>query len=622
MISGTDLLEALPVAVYTTDAEGRIIFYNEAAAQLWGHRPELGSQWCGSWRLYRPDGRRLPHDECPMAVTLKEGRPVRGVEAVAERPDGRRVPFIPYPTPLRDPSGRVIGAINLLIDVTEHKHTELELERLAAIVSSSDDAIISKTLEGRIISWNAGATRIFGYEPDEMVGQPITRIIPAELHEEEEQILAKLRRGERIDHYDTVRVAKDGRRIDISLTISPLRDRTGNVVGASKVARDVTERKRSEELQRLLFDELNHRVKNTLAIIQAIASQSLRRAASPDDFVASFTGRVQALARAHDLLIQGKMKGADVLELVHEQVVLGAFEGGRVSCSGPHLMLDARAAVQLALVLHELATNARKYGALSAPTGQLSISWKMELRAGRELLLEWKESGVPEVSAPTSRGFGTTLIERSLEANGGEAAIQYSADGLVCKIRLPLPDDCQQRAGIHATAVKHENQPRSAQKEVPPDLRGKRILLVEDEPLVAMDIESQLTSAGCEVVGPAGTVVSAKRLIAETPFDAALIDVNLAGEAVDELAAALAKKRIPFAFATGYGREGLPRGFREAAVLTKPFNSDQLRRVIQTLVGQESRPSTVVPIRTKTGRLGLVHQGASETERACSPPRD
>src|ERR1700747_947856 len=171
---GTELLEALPVAVYTTDAEGRITFYNEAAAELWGHRPQLGSdQWCGSWRLYWPDGRPLPHDECPMAVTLKEGRPVRGVEAVAERPDGTRVNFLPYPTPLRDASGRLTGGINLLMDLTERHANEARASLLAAIVAPSDDAIVSKTLEGRVTSWNAAATRLFGYAPEEMIGQPI-----------------------------------------------------------------------------------------------------------------------------------------------------------------------------------------------------------------------------------------------------------------------------------------------------------------------------------------------------------------------------------------------------------------------------------------------------------------
>ena len=307
MIASMDLLEALPVALYTTDAEGCITFYNQAAAELWGHRPPLGSLWCGSWRIYTPDGRPLPHDQCPMAVTLKEGYPVRGVEAVVERPDGTRVPFRPYPTPLKDESGRIIGALNVLIDLTDQKADQA---RLAAIVTSSDDAIISKTLDGNITSWNTGATRIFGYEPGEMIGQNILRIIPPELHHEEKQILAKLRRGERIDHYETERVSKDGRRINVSLTVSPLRDTSGILIGASKVARDITGRKQAEKLQQLLIDELNHRVKNTLATVQAIARQSLVHAKSPADFASSFSGRVQALAKAHSLLTQTKMAGA------------------------------------------------------------------------------------------------------------------------------------------------------------------------------------------------------------------------------------------------------------------------------------------------------------------------
>src|SRR5690606_21157774 len=148
------------------------------------------------------------------------------------------------------------------------------------------------------------------YTAEEMIGQPITRIIPPELHGEEADILEALKRRERIRHFETVRMTKDGRRIDMSLTVSPMLDRAGNVVGASKIGRDVTERKRNEQLKRLLLDELNHRVKNTLATVQAIAGQSLSLASNPKEFVSSFNGRIQALARAHDLLVEGDMKGA------------------------------------------------------------------------------------------------------------------------------------------------------------------------------------------------------------------------------------------------------------------------------------------------------------------------
>jgi PAS domain S-box-containing protein len=597
-MSSHELLAALPVAVYTTDADGRITFYNDAAADLWGHRPELGSdRWCGSWRLFWPDGRPLPHDECPMAVTLKEGRPVRGVEAIAERPDGTRVRFLPFPTPLRDASGKLTGAINLLLDISDREQAEMESARLAAIVASSDDAIVSKTLDGRISTWNAGATRIFGYDADEMIGQPITRIIPPELHDEEKRILALLRRGEHVDHYETVRVAKDGRRIDISLTVSPLRDKFGRIVGASKVGRDVTERKQSEKLQRLLVEELNHRVKNTLATVQAVASQSFRRANSIGDFVSSFGGRVQALARAHDVLTRTTLQSAKVGELVREQVVFGGVDESRVSCTGPELALDARTSVHVAMVLHELATNARKYGALSVPQGRLSVAWEMQTNGGRRLLLEWKENGGPPVSAPKEHGFGTILIERTMQAHGGEASMRYASDGVTCRISLPLPDQAPTDVETYAARPKTEaglwllQQPPGKER-----LDGKRILVVEDEPLVAMDLESSLTAAGCEIVGPAGTLDKARPLIAEAHCDAALIDVNLAGQPIDELAAALTRQNIPFAFVTGYGPEALPRAFQEAVVLRKPFSEDQLLAVVELLLYQAD---TAVPLRAK-----------------------
>jgi PAS domain S-box-containing protein len=598
-MNGSELLDALPAAVYLADAEGRITYYNEAAAGLWGHRPKLGTdQWCGSWRLYRPDGRLLPHDECPMAIALKEGRPIRGIEAIAERPDGTKVRFLPYPTPLRDASGKLIGAINLLVDITERHEADIELERLAAIVDSSDDAIVSKTLTGQISSWNAGATRIFGYQVHEMIGQPITRIIPPELRDEETEILARLRRGERIDHYETVRITKDGRRLNISLTVSPVRDKLGNVVGAAKIARDITERKQAEKLQRLLIDELTHRVKNTLATVQAMANQSLRRAKSPADFVSSFGGRVQALARAHDLITQTKLRGAEVLDIVRDQVMLGATDDMRVFCTGPAVMLDAEASLHLALVLHELATNARKYGALSSPNGQLSVQWELQTNGGYRLVLEWRESGGPKVSAPKERGFGSALIEHTLAACDGEASMRYAADGVTARIILPVSEPDRQR---HPAATLRTDKtlsllPRPAEE---PCLEGKRIIIIEDEPLVAMDLQSTLTTAGCKVIGPVGRLDKARALITSAEFDAALLDVNLSGHRVDELATALTKKNIPFAFVSGYGRESLPSGFHEAMLLKKPFSQERLIGMVELLLYQAD---AIVRLRPKTAQ--------------------
>jgi PAS domain S-box-containing protein len=156
----TALIDALGIPVYTTDARGRITLFNEEAVELWGRRPRIGKDsWCGSWRIYRPNGEPLPHDECQMAVALKENRPVRSVEIVVERPDGQRKTVLPYPSPLRDAEGNLVGAVNALIDVTERKKIEDAASRLAAIVESSDDAIVSKDLNGTIRSWNPGAER-------------------------------------------------------------------------------------------------------------------------------------------------------------------------------------------------------------------------------------------------------------------------------------------------------------------------------------------------------------------------------------------------------------------------------------------------------------------------------
>ena len=588
MTLGPEILEALPVAVYITDAEGRITFYNQAAADLWGHRPKLGTDfWCGSWRLYWPDGAPMAHHECPMATAIKEGRPIRDIEAVLERPDGARVPFRPYPTPLKDESGRVIGAINLLIDATDLKQAEIESARLAAIVVSSDDAIVGKTLDGCVTSWNAGATRIFGYEPKEMIGQSIIKIIPPELRQEEDEILAKLKRGEHIAHYETVRLAKDGRRLNISLSVSPVLDKTGRIIGASKIARDVTEKKRVEAIQRVLIEELNHRVKNTLAMTQAIASQSLRHARSASDFVESFTGRVQALAKAHSLLTDRKLEGAELTELVREQVTLGVADE-RVICSGPMVILGAQPAIHLALVLHELATNARKYGGLSVPQGRLSVKWEVHSSGSRTLLLDWTESGGPQVSAPLTAGFGTTLIERTLQNHGGEATVRYGVTGVTCKLRLPLGETARPEveAALAALSISAHAQVRGQTDGR--IFEGRRILIVEDEPLLAMELETNLNALGCKTLRSAATLNAAKAAIGDSGCDAALVDVNLGGRQADELAVALTRKNIPFAFVTGYGREGLPAGFKEVAILSKPFAKEELLVVLAQLLQPSS----------------------------------
>ncbi|OAP39934.1 histidine kinase [Sinorhizobium glycinis] len=241
-------LDALAVAVYTTDADGYVTYCNPAAADLAGRQPKLGQdRWCVSWKLRRPDGSPLPHGECPLAMALKERQPIRGQELVAVRPDGSTALLLPHPTPIFDESGELAGAVNLLVDMTERKSAEQDSRYLAAIVESSDDAIVAKDLNGIITSWNKGAERLFGYAADEVLGKSITVLMPPGYENEEPNILRRIRNGERIDHYQTTRRRKDGSLVDISLTVSPVRDAAGRVVGASKIARDITEQRRAAE---------------------------------------------------------------------------------------------------------------------------------------------------------------------------------------------------------------------------------------------------------------------------------------------------------------------------------------------------------------------------------------
>jgi PAS domain S-box-containing protein len=247
------LYNELPVAVYTCDSLGYITSYNIAAEKLWGRKPEIGKDlWCGSWKIYYLNGKPMPLHLCPMARTLKEGVAIEGEEIIVERPDGTRVKVKPFPAPVFNEAGILTGAINTLIDVTRLTEGEEKQAMLAAIVNSSDDTIISKTLDGIITSWNPAAERMFGFTANEAVGKHISLIIPPTRIKEEEFIIGQIAKGNKLDHFETIRVAKDGHEIPISITVSPIIGSGGKVIGASKIARDITDRKKAEEKQSIL----------------------------------------------------------------------------------------------------------------------------------------------------------------------------------------------------------------------------------------------------------------------------------------------------------------------------------------------------------------------------------
>ena len=321
--------------------------------------------------------------------------------------------------------------------ITDRLRSERATLQLASIVESSDDAIISKDMNGVIATWNAAAERLFGYTADEAIGNPVTMLIPPDRHNEEPGILHRIRRGERVDHYETVRRRKDGSLIEISLTISPIRNSDGRIVGASKIARDITERRRAETTKELLINEMKHRVRNTLATVQGLATQTLRSASGEDR--AAFFARLNALAGTHELLTQRQWDRADVQQVV--RTALKPFQERhreRILIEGNDtLSTNAQRSLMLTMALHELATNAVKYGALSNDsTGRVRVVWE-QVRP-RRMRLRWEESGGPLVRPPERKGFGSMLIERAFDGEQGSSQFEFSPHGLSCTIEIAL----------------------------------------------------------------------------------------------------------------------------------------------------------------------------------------
>ncbi len=432
------LFEQLPFAVYVCDRDGLVLRYNRRAGELWGRSPKLGDpaeRFCGSYRLFRPDGSLLPHHQCPMADVLRTGISVRQQEVHIERPDGSRGIALVDIEPVEDSSGNIVGAVNCFQDITERKRGEEAALRLAAIIESSDDAIVGKDLDGIITSWNGGAERIFGYLAEEIIGKPIMLLIPPDHRKAEEAIMERIRRGQRVEHYQTVRQRKHGSLIDISLTVSPVRNAQGIVIGASKIARDITEHKRNEAQIVNLAREAEHRTKNILATV--LATVRLSNADTSDDLKQLIEGRIDALAKVHTLFVESRWAGAELHRLATQELL--AYSGGkegRVRIEGPVVMLEPITAQTTAISLHELATNAAKYGSLSAAGGHVEISWS--LTADGRLSLRWIELGGPTATPPTHRGFGTRVMENMIGQLRGEVRFDWRDEGLSCEIALPL----------------------------------------------------------------------------------------------------------------------------------------------------------------------------------------
>jgi PAS domain S-box-containing protein len=348
-------------------------------------------------------------------------------------------------SPVKNANGRIIGASKIARDITARKKAEVVARRLAAIVESSDDAIVSKDLNGIIATWNPGAERLFGYTAEEIIGKPVTILIPSDRYDEEPAILERLRQGERVDHFETVRQRKDGSLVDISLTVSPVKSTDGKVVGASKIARDISERKAAQEQQRLILREMNHRVKNLMTMASTMVTLSARFAATPSDLATAVTERLVALARAHDLTLADIPNGEEHFDRATTlpdltRTILAPYltqDHASVIVKGADVPVRGKAAMGIALLLHELATNAAKYGALTSESGHVEVGWRV---LENELKLTWRECGGPPLKGrPEKEGFGSLLARLTVTGRlGGKIVHDWNRNGLTVNVSAPL----------------------------------------------------------------------------------------------------------------------------------------------------------------------------------------
>jgi PAS domain S-box-containing protein len=759
------VIEALPAAVYTTDAEGRITMFNDAAVEFSGRTPTIGSDsWCVTWKLFHPDGTPMPHDECPMAMALKQGEPVRGYEAIAERPDGTLVNFIPYPTPLHDSNGNLIGAINMLVDITERKRAEEALRRnslelseffenaseaihwvgadgiilranqaelqmlgydadeyigrniaefhldqevisdilkrllqgetlenypakllrkdgsirevlinsspysqngkfvhsrcftrdvteqlqiektlrhFAAIVETTDDAVVSKDLNGIITSWNRAAERLFGYQADEVVGKPVSILIPPERPDEEPAILARLRRGERIDHYETVRIKKDGRRFHVSLTVSPIINADGKIIGASKIARDISDQKRAqEEITALLASERAARQEAEIANrskdeFLAVLSHEMRTPLTAmlgwltilkghrldEETTKHAIETVERNAKAQAQLIEdlvdisrivgGKLK-LDVRPIDIMPVIDAAVDVVQPAADAKQIHVEVRAAsplppisadpARLQQVIWNLLSNAVKFtpkgGAIEVDVRAVESSAEIVVRDNGigisqdflPLVFErFRQAESVATRSHRGMGLGLAIVRHLIELHGGTVTAESEGEnkGSVFTIRLPL------------AAIRYSDDPRlqldhySNGDEKP--LSGIRILLVEDEPDAKELIALVLTGSGAHVEAVDSAGGALQRMPLFIP-DLLLSDIGLPVESGYDLIRKVRALRsnmnkVPAialtAFATESDREkSMTAGFQ--AHLAKPVEPADLVRTIKSLVNGKS----------------------------------
>jgi PAS domain S-box-containing protein len=524
------------------------------------------------------------------AIHLTEVDRLRGYEMGA-------VDYVPVPVVPEVLRAKVRIFAELFRKTRELERLNLKLERRVAERTAELEASnmqLKQSEQGRTIAlaagqmgswgwdlatkkwrWDEGQHRIFGVDPQNF--KITVESIRALIHPEDwislTEVAREMSRGARTQQIEFRVVRPNGEVRWCIGTAAASVDEKGKLARINGVTIDITDRKEADERQVLLAREVDHRARNTLAVIQSIIR--LTRAKSVDDYVHAVEGRIKALARAHTLLSDSRWRGADLATLVAEE--LAPYRAGdKIRCGGPDVSLQPATAQGLALALHELATNAAKHGALSSPAGKVTLEWELESEA---LTMRWSEAGGPAVTEPSSHSFGLKVIAASIEQQlGGKAAFEWASTGLQCQMMIPRSELAKSRVFSPLLVA---NGGRGA---VVGAMHGgkSRVLLVEDEALVAMMIQETLHEFGYQVVGPLNTASEALAAAREGHFDAAVLDINLGDGLVYTVAEILGVRGVPFVFVTGYDADSVDPRFSEVPILQKPIERDMLQKIFMS----------------------------------------
>jgi PAS domain S-box-containing protein len=451
-----EMFQLLPVALCVCDSQGRILQFNRRATEFWGRAPRPHQTFEQFYadaddRLLDAQGREMPRSR--VAEVLETGQALREEEVSIQRRNGERLALLLSIDPLLNADGKPVGAISCFQDITERRRMvealdrsrmdlHLQEQRWNATYNHAAIGIAEVNENGRFIRVNDAMTTMTGWTREDMLGRRLFQNThPGDKDIDEASYLRQVA-GE-LDFYSVERrfICKDGRTIWCFVRSSTVRDAQGKYLYCVRVIHDVTERKEAEERQKLLIDELNHRVKNTLATVQSLATQTAHGTDSPAAFREAFEGRLIALSQVHDQLTRRHWGSAELRDIVVGATAPYAGDTpGRVETEGDTLTIRPRAALTLALALHELTTNAAKYGALSVPNGRVTVRWTIQDGPSQPLLtLEWCERDGPPVAAPTRQGFGTRFIKDSVASElRGTARLAFDAAGLCCTMAIPL----------------------------------------------------------------------------------------------------------------------------------------------------------------------------------------